>query len=91
MNIKWKKLPSKSTPQIRAYEEAVQRGMKNQHVLKSDGGWAVRSGGSARASKVFPTQDKATGYAEKIAKTKKSDVIVHGENGRIKERHSYAH
>ena len=86
MNFKWKKLPRRRTPEIIAYEEAVKRGMKNQHVLKTGDGWAVKSGGAERASKVFPTQGKAVRHARTIAKNKKSEVIIHGENGRIKKR-----
>ncbi len=90
MNIKWKKLSSKSTPQIRAYEAAVRRGRKNQHVVKSNDGWAVKSGGAERASKTFDDQERAVHYAQRMAKTRKADVIIHGMNGRIKERRSYA-
>lgn len=86
MNFKWKELPIKRTPQTRAYEEAVRRGMKNQHVVKADDGWAVKSGGAERASRVFATQEKAVRHAQNIAKNKNSDVIIHGRNGRIQRR-----
>lgn len=86
MAITRKKLPYRRTPEIRAYEEAVKCGMKNQHVVKSDGGWAVKSGGAERAPKTFARQDKAIEHASKIARTKHSDVIIHGKDGRIRER-----
>lgn len=86
MNIKWKKLPIKRTPQIREYEAAVRRGMKNQHVVKADSGWAVKSGAAKRASKIFPNQNKAISFAEKRAKAKNADIIIHSTNGKIKRQ-----
>ena len=84
------KLPKKSTPQIRQYEAAVRRGRKNQHVVKTNNGWAVRSGGASRSSKTFQTQEKATSYGQKIAKQRKATIFIHGKNGRIKASHSYS-
>jgi len=88
--MKKTKLPEKNTPQIREYMAAVRRGRKSQHIIKADEGWAVRSGGSARASRVFQTQKKATEYGKKITKQRKATLFIHGRDGRIKESYSYS-
>ena len=62
---------------------------KGQHVVPNSKGWAVRKSGASRASKVFRTQAEAVAAATKIAKTQKSEVYIHGKNGRIRERKSY--
>lgn len=63
---------------------------KDQHVVSNTkGGWAVRSTGSERASKVFDTQDDAIKHARHIAKKEKSDLYVHKKDGTIREKDSY--
>lgn len=64
-------------------------GKKGQHVVPNRNGWAVRKAGAAKASKVFRTQKEAIAAATKIAKTQKTEVYIHGQNGRIRERNSY--
>ncbi|KAB2846051.1 MAG: DUF2188 domain-containing protein [Hyphomicrobiaceae bacterium] len=63
---------------------------KSQHVVKNpSGGWSVRRTGSARASRVFDTQEAAVDYARDIAKRQKTELYVHGRDGTIRERDSY--
>mgnify|MGYP000900368465 CR=1 FL=1 len=63
---------------------------KNQHVTPhAGGGWQVKGEGNSKATKVTPTQTKAKEIAKTIAKNQKSEVFIHGENGRIRERNSY--
>ncbi|MCK9544324.1 MAG: DUF2188 domain-containing protein [Novosphingobium sp.] len=61
----------------------------NQHVLPRDNGWAVKKAGSSRDTKVFDTQKEAKIFATEIAKNKKSEVFIHAETGRIRERNSF--
>ena len=62
---------------------------KNQHVVPKDGAWAVRGEGNSRASSTHDTQkaaiDKARGKAQKDG----SEVIIHGRDGKIRERNTY--
>jgi hypothetical protein len=88
--MKKTKLPKKITPQIREYVAAVERGRKSQHIVKADEGWAIRSGGASRASKIFETQEGAAEYGKKIAKKLKATLFIHGKDGRIKESYSYS-
>ena len=62
----------------------------SQHVVKSSsGGWAVKKGGSTRATKVYSTQKEAVTAGREIAKKKKAEFYVHGRDGRIREKDSY--
>ncbi|MBN8878960.1 MAG: DUF2188 domain-containing protein [Sphingobacteriales bacterium] len=61
----------------------------NQHVVPLGGGWAVKAEGAKRITVITTKQSEAISYAKNIAKSKKSELIVHGRNGRIRERSSY--
>lgn len=62
---------------------------KNQHVVPHPDGWAVKSEGAGRATRVAETQREAMEIAREIAKNQGSERIVHGENGRIRQKNSY--
>lgn len=63
---------------------------KTQHVVKSaDGGWAVKKGGSSRATKVYETQKEAIAHGREIAKSQKAEFYIHGEDGKIRDKNSY--
>lgn len=64
-------------------------GRKNQHVVPTDGGWAVRSAGSSRLTKVFSTQGEAIDAARRIAKNQRAELLIHGRDGRIREKNTY--
>lgn len=52
-------------------------------------GWAVRKAGSAKATKVFPTQKAAISSARKSARTQGTELYVHGRDGKIRVRSSF--
>ena len=62
---------------------------KNQHVVPHAGGWAVRGAGSQRAAGVFDTQREAIGRAREISRNQGSELLIHGRDGRIRERDSH--
>lgn len=65
---------------------------KNQHVTPHPaGGWQVKGVGNSRASVRTKTQREAQKVATEIAKHQHSEVLIHGTNGRIRERNSYGH
>lgn len=64
-------------------------GKPGQHVVPNDGGWSVRKAGASRATKNFSTQGEAAAYARDIARNQKTEVYIHGEDGRIRQRDSY--
>jgi uncharacterized protein YdaT len=62
---------------------------KNQHVVPHPDGWAVKAEGAGQATRVTETQREAMEVAREIAKNQGSERIVHGENGRIRQKNSY--
>jgi len=62
---------------------------KTQHVVPSGKKWSVRSSGSARATKTYDTQKEAINRATEIARNNKTELYIHGRDGRIRERNSY--
>lgn len=78
-----------NNPQVKAYKEAVAKGMKNQHVVPRDDGWAVKKMGATKASAVFNTQQDAIEHANRIAKNQGSAVFIHGKDGRIRDRKDF--
>lgn len=62
----------------------------SQHVVKSpSGGWAVKKGGSSKATKVYSTQKEAIERGREVAKTQKAEFYIHGRDGKIREKDSY--
>ena len=62
---------------------------KNQHVVKHDGGWAVKGAGNEKATKVTETKQQAIDLGKSIAKHQQSELIIHGKNGQIQEKNTY--
>ncbi len=62
---------------------------KNQHVVPHPDGWAVKGAGNGKATKVHATQSEAIVHAKRIARNQSSELLIHGRNGRIRERNSY--
>ena len=61
----------------------------NQHVVQRDGGWGVLGEGNSRDTVVKPTQREAIERAREIAINNGSEVVIHGQDGKIRERNSY--
>lgn len=79
---------AKTNPQAKSYLSAAKKGQKNQHVVPSDSGWKIKTAGSSRA-KTCKTQKEAISVATQIAKNKRSELFIHGRDGRIREHNSY--
>jgi hypothetical protein len=62
---------------------------KGQHVVPSGGKWSVRRAGAARASGTYNTQEEAIQRARDIAQNQRTELFIHGRDGRIRERNSY--
>ena len=62
---------------------------KNQHVVPHDGNWAVRGAGNSRCTSVHDTQQDAIDAAREISQNQQSELLIHGRNGRIREKNSY--
>lgn len=62
---------------------------KNQHVIPVGAGWGVKGEKNARASVITTTQSQAIDYARKLAKQQGSELVIHGRDGKIREKNSY--
>ena len=61
----------------------------SQHVVSRGGKWAVRKGGSDKATRRFDTQREAIAAARDLARKQRTVLYIHGEDGRIRERDSF--
>ena len=64
---------------------------KNQHVTPHERGWAVTADGAGAPSAIFKTQSEAWEKAKSLARKERSEALLHGKNGRIRERNTYGH
>ena len=63
---------------------------KNLHVTRRpDGNWQVKGEGNSRATKITNTQKDAISYARNIAINNSSEVVIHGRDGKIRDKNSY--
>ena len=60
------------------------------HVVRQDGGnWAVKVEGNERVSSTHETQAAARNAGRQVARSNRSELLVHGRDGQIRERSSY--
>lgn len=62
---------------------------KGQHVIPSENGWSVKKAGASRASSTHATQEEAIVAATQVARNQRTELYIHGRDGRIRERNSY--
>lgn len=62
---------------------------KDQHVVPYDGNWAVKGAGNNRVTSIHQKQSSAINSARRIAINVKSEVVIHGRDGRIRDKDSY--
>ncbi|WP_414049210.1 DUF2188 domain-containing protein [Macrococcus animalis] len=63
---------------------------KNQHVvLNPNGGWDVKGEGNTNATSHHDTQAKAIEAGKTIAKNQQSELVVHGQDGKIRQKDSF--
>lgn len=60
-----------------------------QHVVPTREGWSVKRAGASKASSVHSTQSAAIAEATRLARSQRTEVYIHGRDGRIRERNSY--
>ncbi len=62
---------------------------KNLHVVPRNGEWAAIKEGSQRASFITKTQKESIDLAREFAINSKVELLIHGKDGKIRERNSY--
>ena len=58
-------------------------------MTKKDGEWRVIGEGNSRATKLFDTQKEAIEYGRKIAINQQAELVIHGVNGKIRDKDTY--
>ena len=61
----------------------------HQHVVPYKDDWAVRREGNKRITSKHRKQSTAINAAKRIARKRKADVIIHREDGTIRDRINY--
>jgi hypothetical protein len=64
---------------------------KNQHIVPRGGQWAIRGAGNSKDTLRFGTQAEAIARGREIARNQGSELVIHGTDGRIREKSSYGH
>ena len=64
-------------------------GKKNIHVVPHGKEWATRRAGSERVSSTHGTQRDAINQGKKTAQQDKVELVIHGRNGKIRDKDSY--
>lgn len=62
---------------------------KNQHVVPHGDKWAVIGEGNERHTSIHTTQRDAIDAAREIARNQHSELFIHGQDGKIRERDSF--
>lgn len=62
---------------------------KNQHVVQRETGWAVLGEGNSKDTSRHQTQKEAIEAGREIAIRQQSELLIHGRDGKIRERNSY--
>ena len=62
---------------------------KNVHIVQRDNGWGTLREGGQRATQVYDTQSQAIQAGRQMAREGQGELLIHGENGRIRARDSY--
>jgi hypothetical protein len=62
---------------------------KNQQVVKSDKRWAIQCEGNSRDTSVHRAQKEAIEATWEISKKQRSELLIHGRDGKTRERNSY--
>lgn len=59
------------------------------HVVPNEGKWAAKRENAERATRITESQREAIRIARDLAMKTKSEVFIHGKDGKIRERNSY--
>lgn len=77
--------------QIIAKKGGIKLMGKNQHVVPVDDQWGIKGEGNGKYTALYDTQEEAIARAREISRNQGSELLIHGKDGRIRERDSYGH
>jgi hemerythrin superfamily protein len=85
-----RKPTAKKTTAKRTTARSTSRARTRYRVKPSPRGWQVTKQGASRASGTYPTQREAVRRGKELAKkAARGQLIVHGQDGKIKEEFTY--
>ena len=64
-------------------------GKRNQHVVPLGNGWAVKREGNSKYTIITETKKDALIFGRNLARSNKSELVIHGRDGKIQEKDSY--
>jgi hypothetical protein len=59
------------------------------HVMPGDKGWRVQVEGTGGARSTHSTQAEAAKTARRIARQSQTELLIHGRDGKVRERSTY--
>jgi hypothetical protein len=59
------------------------------HVVPRSGGWVVTASGAGQPTQQFSRKDDAVQFGESVARRKRTSLIIHGRDGKIKDIDAY--
>lgn len=62
---------------------------RTPHIVPRDGNWAVQRENAARASSLHRTQADAIAAGRQIARAERTELVIHGRDGKIRDKDSY--
>jgi len=64
----------------------------SHHVVPNpNGGWDVKKGGAERSSGHFETKQDAVDAAREVSRNQRTELYIHGVDGRIQRKDSHGH
>lgn len=59
------------------------------HITHHKDGWSVKTEGTSKSSRITSTQAEAIEIGRHMAKRMSAELLIHGTDGKIRERNSY--
>jgi hypothetical protein len=80
----------KATAGKRTAKSAAVKRTAVQQVIPLANGWVVKSADTKRFTIITDSRKEAVAVALSIAKTRKTDLVIYGKDGRVVEQRSFA-
>jgi hypothetical protein len=62
---------------------------KNQHIIPIGKAWGVKTEGSKDLTIITSTKKQALEFGKKLARSEKSELIIHNRHGKISRKVSF--
>ena len=62
---------------------------KQHHVVPNGDGWGIKIDSGTKSIKNFATKKEAVDYAREVSRNQKTELFIHGMNGKIQSRDSH--